>query len=100
MPFMYKVLVTGGAGFIGYHLVKRLLSQRNYKLIVIDNFSNGNKNLLDSSDNRLSSNKFSFYKEDIRNKKSILDIFNHESIIDTCIHLAAKINVQDSYYKS
>jgi UDP-glucose 4-epimerase len=95
MPFVYKVLVTGGAGFIGHHLVKRLLSQRNYKIIVIDNLSNGNKNFLDSS-NRSSSNKFSFYKEDIRNKKSILDIFNHEGIIDTCIHLAAKINVQDS----
>jgi UDP-glucose 4-epimerase len=96
MPFVYKVLVTGGAGFIGYHLVKRLLSQRNYKIIVIDNLSNGNKNFLDSSNNRSSSNKFSFYKEDIRNKKSILDIFNHERRIDTCIHLAAKINVQDS----
>ncbi len=44
----------------------------------------------------MSSNKFSFYKEDIRNKKNILDIFNHERIIDTCIHLAEKINVHDS----
>jgi UDP-glucose 4-epimerase len=96
MPFVHKVLVTGGAGFIGHHLVKRLLSQRNYKIIVIDNLSNRNKNFFDSSNNRLSSNKFSFYKEDIRNKKNILDIFNHERVIDTCVHLAAKINVQDS----
>jgi UDP-glucose 4-epimerase len=96
MPFVHKVLVTGGAGFIGYHLVKRLLSKRNYKIIVIDNLSNGNRNFLEGSNNRSLSNKFSFYKEDIRNKKIILDIFNRERIIDTCIHLAAKINVQDS----
>ena len=66
---------------------KLLLSQRDYKIIVIDNLSNGNKNFLECSNNRSSSNKFSFYKEDIRNKKNILDIFNHERIIDTCIHL-------------
>ncbi|MDW0232359.1 MAG: NAD-dependent epimerase/dehydratase family protein, partial [Nitrososphaeraceae archaeon] len=74
----------------------RLLYQRNYEIIVIDNLSNGNKNFLEDSSNSSSSNKFSFYKEDIRNKKNILDIFNHERIIDTCIHLAAKINVNDS----
>jgi UDP-glucose 4-epimerase len=96
MPFTHKVLVTGGAGFIGHHLVKRLLSQRNYKIIVIDNLSNGNKNFLDGSNNGSLFNKFLFYKEDIRNKKNILDIFNYEGIIDTCIHLAAKINVHDS----
>jgi UDP-glucose 4-epimerase len=98
MSFAHKVLVTGGAGFIGHHLVKKLLlSQRNYKIIVIDNLSNGNKNFLDgNNNNRSSSKKFSFYKEDIRNKKNILDIFNHERPIDTCIHLAAKINVHDS----
>jgi UDP-glucose 4-epimerase len=96
MALTHKVLVTGGAGFIGHHLVKRLLCQRNYKIIVIDNLSNGNKNFLEGSNSRSSSNKFSFYKEDIRNKKNILDIFSHERIIDTCIHLAAKINVNDS----
>jgi UDP-glucose 4-epimerase len=96
MSFAHKVLITGGAGFIGYHLVKRLLSQGNYKIIVIDNLSNGNKNFLDISNDRSLSKKFSFYKDDIRNKRSILDIFNHERIIDTCIHLAAKINVLDS----
>src|SRR5919112_2399206 len=92
MSFAHKVLVTGGAGFIGHHLVKRLLSQRNYKIIVIDNSSNGNKNFLDSSG---SSDKISIYKDDIRNRDVISNIFHHERI-DTCIHLAAKISVSES----
>ena len=33
-----KILITGGAGFLGHHLIKKLL-ERNFKIIVIDNFS-------------------------------------------------------------
>lgn len=83
---MNQILVTGGAGFIGQHLLKRL-SQLNCKIGVIDNLSNANKNF--------QNNDISFHKEDIRNKDSILDIFKREKI-DTCIHLAAKISVSDS----
>ena len=97
-----KILVTGGAGLIGQYLVKRLF-QQDYKIIVIDNLSNGNKeNLLqaissnNSSSRASENNKISFYKEDIRNKKTIADIFNRERTIDTCIHLAAKNSVFDS----
>jgi UDP-glucose 4-epimerase len=93
---MNQVLVTGGAGFIGQHLLKRL-SQLDCKITVIDNLSNGNENFqndnISKSDN--SNNNISFHKEDIRNKYSILDIFKRERI-DTCIHLAARISVSDS----
>ena len=38
-----KVLVTGGAGFLGSHLCKFLLGQKGYEVICLDNFFTGNK---------------------------------------------------------
>ena len=58
---MDHILVTGGAGFIGQHLLKRL-AQLDCKVTLIDNLSNGNANF--QIDN------ISFHKEDIRNKES------------------------------
>jgi UDP-glucose 4-epimerase len=83
---MNQILITGGAGFIGQHLLKRL-SQLNCKVTVIDNLSNAKKNFQNTN--------IPFHKADIRNKDSILDIFECEKI-DTCVHLAAKTNVSDS----
>jgi len=107
---MYNVLVTGGAGFIGHHLVKRL-SALDCKITVIDNLSNANsiflhkiKSAIQASrvstfrfvkrnDNEI--NNVSFYAEDIRNKEELIDIFKSEEI-DTCVHLASKISVPES----
>jgi UDP-glucose 4-epimerase len=91
---MKNVMVTGGAGFIGVQLLKKLLSIKLDKVIVIDNLSNMNptfNNILKSH----SHNDFSFYEADIRNKQDILDIIKNEPI-DTCIHLAAIVSVLDS----
>jgi UDP-glucose 4-epimerase len=85
---MNRVLVTGGAGFIGHHVLGRL-SLLNCHVVVIDNLSNRNENYSFSDTN------ISFYKEDIRNKDNISDIFKQERI-DTCIHLAANISIYDS----
>lgn len=41
---MKKILITGGAGFIGYHLAKRLVSQEGYTLTIADNFFRGKRN--------------------------------------------------------
>jgi UDP-glucose 4-epimerase len=89
---MNKILISGGAGFIGSNLLK-MLSQNNYQVIVIDNLSNRNENFQIANDNK--KNDFTFYNVDIRNRDAVLDVFGHESI-DTCIHLAAKISVSDS----
>lgn len=84
---MQSVLVTGGAGFIGHHLVKRMLS--DYRVVIIDNLSNGKSGNIPKHPNA------TFYKEDIRNKETISDIIKSHKI-STCIHLAAKISVNDS----
>lgn len=82
------VLVTGGAGFVGSHLVRRLSRLKNYKITVVDDLSSGSKK-------RLSGLDIAFYGKDIRDKKAISRIIEKEKI-DTCVHLAAKISVQES----
>ena len=76
-----KCAVTGGAGFIGNHVVRYLIEQ-NHSVIVIDNLNNGRiENLKDIQ------NKIDFYKVDILNydkMKQIVDgidcIFHHEAL--------------------
>lgn len=82
---MKNILVSGGAGFIGSHLVDRLI-EMGKNVIIIDNLSTGLKENINKS--------AIFYKRDIRalNLKQIFQ--NHE--IDTVFHLAAQIDVRKS----
>jgi UDP-glucose 4-epimerase len=92
---MHKVLVTGGSGFIGHHLVRELISQK-YRVIVVDSLVNSNEGFTnDLEKNKTIRENVLLYKQDIRNKQALFDIFEREKI-DTCIHLAAQISVQDS----
>ncbi|MEI6242171.1 MAG: SDR family oxidoreductase [Chlamydiota bacterium] len=87
-----KVLVTGGAGFIGSHLTDLLL-QNGHEVIVVDNLCGGwLKNLKEAE--KFSS--FSFHKEDIRNKEAIESLFNG---VDWVFHLAALADIVPSMEK-
>jgi len=81
-----KILVTGGAGFIGRHLVQMLVDDG--QVVVFDNLSNSSEELL-----RSVSGEFSFVKGDITNYDQISSVV---SGVDFVIHLAAKISVIDS----
>ena len=81
-----NVLVTGGAGFIGSHLVDRLIKE-DHKVVVIDNLSSGRRENINP--------KAKFYKIDIRDPK-ISQIFEKEKI-ETIFHLAAKPIVETAY---
>jgi FlaA1/EpsC-like NDP-sugar epimerase len=80
LKVMKNILVTDGAGFIGIQVLKRLLSFRVNKIIVIDNLSNAKSEFSDCILKKESEKMLSFYKEDIRNKKAILDIVKGQSI--------------------
>ena len=82
-----RVVVTGGAGFVGRHFVKRCLEQ-GYNVTIIDNLSN--YNVSNDDDSLVSADgSLSFYREDITNRNTLSDIFSHEKV-DTCVHLAGK----------
>lgn len=81
-----KILVTGGAGFIGSHLTDTLI-KKNHKVFVIDNLSTGFKKNLHP--------KAKFYKADLTNHKKIEAILKKEKPV-VIFHLAAQIDLRKS----
>ena len=79
------VLVTGGAGYIGSHMVVELM-ESGIETVVFDNLSTGNRRAV-------LCNKF--YKGDIRNSDDLNKVFNEEKI-DSVIHFAASSLVGES----
>ena len=93
---MKNILVTGGAGYIGSHIVEKLVEKRSLKIFIVDNLSTGHKRLINK--------KAIFLKADINQTQIIKNILLANNI-DTIIHLAAKTVVIESekkpklYYK-
>lgn len=83
----YKCIVTGGAGFIGSHIARRLVKD-GYKVSIIDNLCEGKlENIVDIK------NKVRFYKQDILNLKFLQKIFKE---VDFVFHEAALRSVERS----
>ena len=83
-----KYAVTGGAGFIGSHLVKKLVERGN-EVIVIDNLNTGKKQNIEKI-----SKKIDFFEVDIRDFSAIENILKN---VDGIFHEAALASVQDSF---
>jgi dTDP-glucose 4,6-dehydratase len=91
---MKKVLVTGGAGFIGSNFVHLLMEERpEYHITVLDKltYAGNLKNLANWKDNP----RFTFIKADISDKDKIEEIFQKESF-DYVVHFAAESHVDRS----
>ncbi len=90
-----KIVVTGGAGFIGSHLIDRLL-QYDFEIINIDNLddyydiSKKRNNIL----RHQKSKKYSFFDVDIRDKETLSSIIDND--VQMIVHLAAKAGVRPS----
>lgn len=82
-----KVLITGGAGFIGSHIVEKLL-ENNYNVIIIDNLSSGFIENIPNSDT------LKFYQLNI--EKDDLELVFQKEAPDYVIHLAAQTSVNFS----
>ncbi|MFW6025094.1 MAG: UDP-glucose 4-epimerase GalE [Candidatus Woesearchaeota archaeon] len=83
---MKTVLVAGGCGYIGSVAVEKLI-QKNYKVIVVDNLSNGYKKLLNK--------KATPYFIDLNNKKELNKVFKKHNI-DSVMHFASYKSVGES----
>ena len=88
-----KILVTGGAGFIGSHTCVELLNQ-GYDLVVVDNLLHSSPKSLKVIED-LTGKSLRFYQTDIRDKEQLAAIFEAEKI-DAVIHFAGLKVVNES----
>lgn len=88
-----KVLVTGGAGYIGSHTVLSLL-ESNYDVIVYDNLANSSTESIDRVE-KLAGKSVEFIEGDICNKEKLTQVFESTQI-DAVIHFAALKAVGES----
>lgn len=91
MPNKPKILITGGAGYIGAHVAKQLLEQGE-EILIVDNLSTGSLKTLETLQ---SIKPFKFVELDLRNFQKV-DALLHEEDIETILHFAASIVVPES----
>ena len=91
-----KILVTGGAGFIGSHTVVELQSA-GYEVAVVDNLYNASPKVIGRLE-AITGKKVPFYKVDIRDREGLTEVFGQEKP-DAVIHFAGLKAVGESVRK-
>ena len=89
-----KILVTGGAGFIGSHTCIELLNNGN-EVVVVDNLYNANKKSLEVVE-QVTGKKVTFYEVDVRDEDKLNEVFEKEGNIYGVIHYAGLKAVGES----
>lgn len=90
-----NILVTGGAGYIGSHVVKALLEENKHEITIIDNFVKGSEKAIDAL-RKIS--EFELIQTDLENISKIEEVFATHKF-DAVIHFAAYIEVFESTQK-
>ena len=88
-----KILATGGAGFIGSHVVVALI-EAGYHVVILDNFENSDASVIDKIE-RITGSRVTLVQGDVRSRATLADIFRTHRI-DAVIHLAGKKAVGES----
>ena len=89
-----KILVTGGLGYIGSHVVVEL-QNNGFDVVIIDDLSNSSEDVLDGI-YKISGIKPVFEKIDLKEKQSVVEFFKRYSDLDGIIHFAASKAVGES----
>ncbi|MGN0438569.1 MAG: UDP-glucose 4-epimerase GalE [Lachnospiraceae bacterium] len=92
-----KVLVTGGAGYIGSHTCVELLNA-GYDVVVVDNLYNASEKSLERV-KEITGKDVTFYKADITDKATMNEVFDKETDISCVIHFAGLKAVGESVRK-
>ena len=91
-----RVLLTGGAGYIGSHTAVELI-EAGHEVVIVDNLSNSNVKVLGRL-KEITGVQIKFYEEDVANEEKLDQIFS-ENKIDAVIHLAGYKAVGESVKK-
>ena len=94
---MKNILITGGAGFIGSHLVDRLMAEGEWRVTVVDDFNDFYDPQIKRANvsAHMSNASYSMVEADIRNRAALEIIFDKTNF-DCIVHLAARAGVRPS----